>query len=60
MLEKEMSCYRRCPPNNVVPLDEYIQHRRMLIEWCNTIIDQGNFRAPDELIQVVSGLLVRM
>jgi len=31
-----------------------------LIDWCNTIIDQGNFRAPDELIQVVSGLLLRM
>ena len=27
----------------------------MLVEWCNTITDQGNFRAPNELVQVVSG-----
>ena len=55
MLEKEMSCYRRYPPNKVVPLAQYIEHRRMLVEWCNTITDQGNFRAPNELVQVVSG-----
>lgn len=55
MLEKEMSCYRRCPPNKVVPLPEYIQHRRLLIEWCNIVVDLGNFRAPNELVQVVSG-----
>jgi len=55
MLEKEMSCYRRYPPNKVVPLAEYIEHRRMLIEWCNTIVDRGNFRSPNELVQVVSG-----
>ena len=55
MLEKEMSCYRRYPPNKVVPLAEYILHRRVLVEWCNTIVDQGNFRAPNELVQVVSG-----
>ena len=56
MLEKEeMSFYRRYPPNKVVPLAEYIEDRRMLIEWCNTIIDQGNFRSPNERVQVVSG-----
>ena len=55
MLEKEMSCYRRYPPNEVVPLAQYIEHRRMLVEWCNTITDQGNFRASNELVQVVSG-----
>ena len=54
MLEKEMSYYRRYPPNKVVPLAEYIQHRRMLVEWCNTIVDRGSFRAPNELVQVVS------
>ena len=57
MLEKEMSCYRRYPPNKVVPLAEYIEHRMMLIEWCNTIIDQGSFRAPNEIVQVVSGFV---
>jgi len=56
MLEKEMSCYRRYPPNEVVPLAEYIEDRRVLIEWCNTIIDHGNFRAPNEIVQVVSGI----
>lgn len=56
MLEKEMSCYRRCPPNKVVPLPEYIQHRRLLIEWCNIVVDLGNFRAPNELVQVAMAL----
>ena len=55
MLEKEMSFYRRYPPNKVVPLAEYIEDRRVLIVWCNTIVDQGNFRSPNELVQVVSG-----
>lgn len=56
MLEKEeMFCYRRHSPNKVVPLAEYIEDRRVLIVWCNTIVDQGNFRSPNELVQVVSG-----
>ena len=58
MLEKEQACcYQRHPPNQKVPLAEYSRDRRLLVKWCNNVVRSlGNFRAPAELVQVVSGL----
>ena len=54
ILEKEQTVYRRCPPNPNVPVAEYSQDRSLLVRWCQTLVGQGDFGSPDELVQTVS------
>jgi len=56
MLEKEQSSpYQRCSPNEVIPLAEYTQDRKLLIEWCTGWV-RMNFKSSNELVEVTMAL----
>lgn len=55
MLEKELSCYKRCPPNQNILADEYLEDRKLMVAWCHRLCDGCNFKS--ELVQSVSDLL---
>ena len=54
MLEKELSFYRRCPPNQNILAAEYLEDRKLMVAWCGRLCDRYNFES--ELVQSVSEL----
>lgn len=54
MLEKELSCYKRCPPNQNILADEYLEDRKLMVAWCHRLCDGCNFKS--ELVQSAMAL----
>ncbi|EJK60797.1 hypothetical protein THAOC_18792 [Thalassiosira oceanica] len=54
LLEKEQSIYRRCPPSQTIPRDEYTNNRVLMVAWCKRLCNECNFK--QELVQTAMAL----